>query len=45
MKYKEEFHKTKDKYTTVTETVDSERVQNLKNLYSDVSVYILYFLA
>ncbi|XP_071418684.1 nebulin [Pithys albifrons albifrons] len=35
VKYKEEFHKTKDKYTTVTETVDSERVQNLKHLYSN----------
>uniref|UniRef100_A0A8C9MZS2 Nebulin n=1 Tax=Serinus canaria TaxID=9135 RepID=A0A8C9MZS2_SERCA len=35
VKYKEEFHKTKDKYTTVTQTVDSERVQSLKHLYSD----------
>ncbi|XP_048810014.1 nebulin isoform X13 [Lagopus muta] len=35
VKYKEEYHKTKDKYTTVTETVDSERVQNLKHLFSN----------
>ncbi|XP_065696619.1 nebulin isoform X28 [Patagioenas fasciata] len=35
VKYKEDFHKTKDKYTTVTETVDSERIQNLKHLFSD----------
>ncbi|XP_064517771.1 nebulin isoform X15 [Pseudopipra pipra] len=35
VKYKEEFHKTKDKYTPVAETVESERVQNLKHLYSN----------
>uniref|UniRef100_A0A8C4VED1 Nebulin n=1 Tax=Falco tinnunculus TaxID=100819 RepID=A0A8C4VED1_FALTI len=35
VKYKQEYHKTKDKYTTVTETVDSERVQNLKHLFSN----------
>nr|XP_041573418.1 nebulin isoform X22 [Taeniopygia guttata] len=35
VKYKEEFHKTKDKYTTVPDSVDSERVQSLKHLYSD----------
>ncbi|XP_072197335.1 nebulin [Excalfactoria chinensis] len=35
IKYKEDYHKTKDKYTTVTETVDSERVQNLKHLFSN----------
>ncbi|XP_064926220.1 nebulin isoform X1 [Columba livia] len=35
VKYKEDFHKTKDKYTTVTETADSERIQNLKHLFSD----------
>ncbi|XP_054063813.1 nebulin isoform X21 [Rissa tridactyla] len=35
VKYKEDYHKTKDKYTTVTETVDSERVQNLKHLFSN----------
>lgn len=43
VKYKEDYHKTKDKYTTVTETVDSERVQNLKNLFSNVSVSTLFF--
>ncbi|XP_074767044.1 nebulin [Athene noctua] len=35
VKYKEEYHKIKDQYTTVTETVDSERVQNLKHLFSN----------
>ncbi|KAM9189125.1 nebulin isoform 4-T5 [Mergus octosetaceus] len=35
VKYKEDYHKTKDKYTTVTETVDSERVLNLKHLFSN----------
>ncbi|XP_031446342.1 nebulin [Phasianus colchicus] len=35
VKYKEDYHKTKDKYTTVTETADSERVQNLKHLFSN----------
>ncbi|XP_069636786.1 nebulin isoform X33 [Haliaeetus albicilla] len=35
VKYKQDYHKTKDKYTTVTETVDSERVQNLKHLFSN----------
>lgn len=40
VKYKEDFHKTKDKYTTVTETADSERVNNLKNLFSNVSVSV-----
>ncbi|KAM6349109.1 nebulin [Alca torda] len=35
VKYKEDYHKTKDQYTTVTETVDSERVQNLKHLFSN----------
>ncbi|XP_019325964.1 PREDICTED: nebulin isoform X8 [Aptenodytes forsteri] len=35
VKYKLDYHKTKDKYTTVTETVDSERVQNLKHLFSN----------
>ncbi|KAG9471882.1 hypothetical protein GDO78_022405 [Eleutherodactylus coqui] len=33
-KYKEDFHKNKDKYTTVLETVDYDRSQNLKSLYS-----------
>lgn len=45
VKYKEEFQKTKDKYTTVTETVDSERVHNLKHLYSDVSVSTQFFFS
>ncbi|XP_064309302.1 nebulin [Phalacrocorax carbo] len=35
VKYKQDYHKTKDKYTTVAETVDSERVQNLKHLFSN----------
>ncbi|XP_009317275.1 PREDICTED: nebulin isoform X33 [Pygoscelis adeliae] len=35
VKYKLDYHKTKDKYTTVTETVDTERVQNLKHLFSN----------
>nr|XP_009664794.1 PREDICTED: nebulin [Struthio camelus australis] len=35
VRYKADYHKTKDKYTTVTETVDSERVQNLKHLFSN----------
>lgn len=43
MKYKQDYHKTKDKYTTVTETVDSERVQNLKHLFSNVSVSTHFF--
>ncbi|XP_063285587.1 nebulin isoform X19 [Pelobates fuscus] len=34
VKYKEDFHKTKDKYTTVLETVDFNRTQNLKDLFS-----------
>ncbi|CAH2305512.1 nebulin isoform X7 [Pelobates cultripes] len=34
LKYKEDFHKTKDKYTTVLETVDYNRTQNLKDLFS-----------
>ncbi|XP_030309704.1 nebulin [Calypte anna] len=35
VKYKEDYNKTKDKYTTVTETVESERVHNLKHLVSN----------
>ncbi|XP_077176195.1 nebulin isoform X35 [Paroedura picta] len=35
VKYKEEYHKIKDQYTTVLETVDHERTQNLKNLFSN----------
>uniref|UniRef100_A0A803TYB2 Nebulin n=1 Tax=Anolis carolinensis TaxID=28377 RepID=A0A803TYB2_ANOCA len=34
VKYKEEYHKMKDQYTTVLETVDHERTQNLKHLFS-----------
>ncbi|XP_063789619.1 nebulin isoform X5 [Pseudophryne corroboree] len=34
-KYKEDFHKTKDKYTTVLETVDYNRTQGLKDLFSN----------
>ncbi|XP_004674937.1 PREDICTED: nebulin [Condylura cristata] len=34
VKYKENYHKIKDKYTTVLETVDHDRIKNLKNLYS-----------
>ncbi|EHH54866.1 hypothetical protein EGM_03962 [Macaca fascicularis] len=34
VKYKENYHQIKDKYTTVLETVDSDRIRNLKNLYS-----------
>ncbi|KAM6421574.1 nebulin [Rhynochetos jubatus] len=35
VKYKQDYHKTKDKYIAVAETVDSERVQNLKHLFSN----------
>ncbi|XP_062822060.1 nebulin isoform X17 [Anolis carolinensis] len=35
VKYKEEYHKMKDQYTTVLETVDHERTQNLKHLFSN----------
>uniref|UniRef100_A0A8C3IQB7 Nebulin n=1 Tax=Chrysemys picta bellii TaxID=8478 RepID=A0A8C3IQB7_CHRPI len=35
VKYKENYHKIKDKYTTVVETVDHERTQNLKHLFSN----------
>uniref|UniRef100_A0A2K5LX15 Nebulin n=1 Tax=Cercocebus atys TaxID=9531 RepID=A0A2K5LX15_CERAT len=34
VKYKENYHQIKDKYTAVLETVDSDRIRNLKNLYS-----------
>ncbi|XP_062972627.1 nebulin [Elgaria multicarinata webbii] len=34
VKYKEHYHKTKDQYTTVLETVDHERTKNLKHLFS-----------
>ncbi|XP_015685242.1 nebulin-like, partial [Protobothrops mucrosquamatus] len=35
LKYKEQYHKTKDKYTTVLKTADHDRIQNLKHLFSD----------
>ncbi|XP_054827290.1 nebulin isoform X9 [Eublepharis macularius] len=35
IKYKEDYHKIKDQYTTVLETVDRERTQNLKHLFSN----------
>ncbi|XP_004703989.1 nebulin [Echinops telfairi] len=34
VKYKENYHQIKDKYTTILETVDHGRIKNLKNLYS-----------
>nr|XP_045369021.1 nebulin isoform X22 [Camelus bactrianus] len=34
VKYKENYHKIKDKYTTVLETVDYDRIKNLKDIYS-----------
>ncbi|XP_073926874.1 nebulin isoform X34 [Castor canadensis] len=34
VKYKENYHQTKDKYTTVLETVDYDRTKNLKSLFS-----------
>ncbi|KAM5268464.1 nebulin isoform 10-T10 [Hipposideros larvatus] len=34
VKYKENYHQMKDKYTTVLETVDYDRTKNLKDLYS-----------
>ncbi|KAF6115227.1 nebulin [Phyllostomus discolor] len=34
VRYKENYHQNKDKYTTVLETVDHDRIKNLKNLYS-----------
>ncbi|KAM6465183.1 nebulin isoform 38-T39 [Liasis olivaceus] len=35
LKYKEQYHKIKDKYTTVLKTVDHERIQKLKHLFSN----------
>ncbi|XP_064010978.1 nebulin [Pogoniulus pusillus] len=35
VKYKEDYHKNKDKCIPVAETVDSERVQSLKHLFSN----------
>uniref|UniRef100_H0WTP1 Nebulin n=1 Tax=Otolemur garnettii TaxID=30611 RepID=H0WTP1_OTOGA len=34
VKYKENYHQIKDKYTTVLETVDYDRTKNLKSLFS-----------
>ncbi|XP_008069268.1 nebulin [Carlito syrichta] len=34
VKYKENYHQIKDKYTTVLETADYDRTRNLKNLFS-----------
>ncbi|XP_065787604.1 nebulin isoform X7 [Muntiacus reevesi] len=34
VKYKENYHQIKDKYTTVLETVDYDRTKNLKDLFS-----------
>ncbi|MBZ3869461.1 Nebulin [Sciurus carolinensis] len=34
VKYKENYHQIKDKYTTILETVDYDRTKNLKSLYS-----------
>ncbi|XP_046514414.1 nebulin isoform X7 [Equus quagga] len=34
VKYKENYHQIKDKYTTILETVDYDRIKNLKDLYS-----------
>ncbi|XP_077009926.1 nebulin isoform X9 [Tamandua tetradactyla] len=34
VKYKENYHRIKDKYTTVLKTVDYDRTKNLKDLYS-----------
>ncbi|XP_051842395.1 nebulin isoform X26 [Antechinus flavipes] len=35
VKYKENYHQIKDKYTTVLETVDYDRTKNLKSLFSN----------
>lgn len=40
LKYKEQYHKTKDKYTTVLKTADHDRIQNLKHLFSNVSIFL-----
>ncbi|CAK6448583.1 unnamed protein product [Pipistrellus nathusii] len=34
VRYKENYHQTKDKYTTILDTVDYDRTKNLKDLYS-----------
>lgn len=43
VKYKENYHQIKDKYTTVLKTVDYDRTKNLKNLYSSVSWVLSLF--
>ncbi|KYO18010.1 nebulin-related-anchoring protein isoform A [Alligator mississippiensis] len=35
VKYKEHYHKTKDQYTTVVKTMDHDRIETLKYLYSN----------
>ncbi|XP_056649845.1 nebulin isoform X35 [Monodelphis domestica] len=35
VKYKENYHQIKDKYTTILETVDYDRTKNLKSLFSN----------
>ncbi|XP_072468040.1 nebulin isoform X2 [Notamacropus eugenii] len=35
VKYKENYHQIKDKYTTILETVDHDRTKNLKSLFSN----------
>uniref|UniRef100_A0A8C6YGE8 Nebulin n=1 Tax=Naja naja TaxID=35670 RepID=A0A8C6YGE8_NAJNA len=35
LRYKEHYHKMKDKYTTVLKTADHDRIQNLKHLFSN----------
>ncbi|XP_055973598.1 nebulin [Sorex fumeus] len=34
VKYKENYHRIKDKYTTIVDTVDHDRTKSLKDLYS-----------
>ncbi|KAM5327170.1 nebulin isoform 15-T15 [Glossophaga mutica] len=34
VRYKENYHQNKDKYTTILETVDHDRIKSLKSLYS-----------
>uniref|UniRef100_A0A8C6YJD3 Nebulin n=1 Tax=Naja naja TaxID=35670 RepID=A0A8C6YJD3_NAJNA len=40
LRYKEHYHKMKDKYTTVLKTADHDRIQNLKHLFSNVSIFL-----
>lgn len=41
-KYKEDYEKNKEKYTTVLETVDYDRTQSLKDLFSHVSINAMF---